>query len=294
MSRRFEGRNVFVTGAGSGFGRRTAELFAAEGAKNLYLIDYKQERLDAVAPVIEASGATPHLLNFDLSVMENCAEAVAHALTIDPKLDVMVSNAAAWTIAEFVDMTDEEWRRVLSVNLDAYFVMGNRAARAMKETGGGVILFTSSIAALGHGRGFTHYCVAKAGVVALTKAIAVECAPYNIRCNSVGPGPADTQQVDIVEEPQRRLPAGAGQPAGFRRRLAHSCTSPPTRRSTCRGSTSLSTGPSDRRECRFANDGWRLGGRRIRGKIGPWTEEVPRISPQADEALRTCHWESTS
>ena len=201
MSRRFEGRNVFVTGAGSGFGRRTAELFAAEGAKNLYLLDYKQERLDAVAPVIEASGATPHLLNFDLSVMENCVEAVAHALTIDPRLDVMVSNAAAWTIAEFVDMTDEEWRRVLSVNLDAYFVMGNRAARAMKETGGGVILFTSSVAALGHGRGFTHYCVAKAGVVALTKAIAVECAPYNIRCNSVGPGPADTQQsVDLVGE----------------------------------------------------------------------------------------------
>ncbi|MCY4421869.1 MAG: SDR family NAD(P)-dependent oxidoreductase, partial [Acidimicrobiaceae bacterium] len=146
MSRRFEGRNVFVTGAGSGFGRRTAELFAAEGAKNLYLLDHKQERLDAVAPVIEELGATPHLLNFDLGVMENCAEAVSQALAIDPRLDVMVSNAAAWTIAEFVDMTDEEWRRVLSVNLDAYFVMGSRAARAMKETGGGVILFTSSIA----------------------------------------------------------------------------------------------------------------------------------------------------
>ena len=149
MNRRFEGRNVFVTGAGSGFGRRTAELFAAEGAKNLYLLDYKQERLDSVAPVIEELGATPHLLNTDLGVMENCAEAVAQALAIDPKLDVMVSNAAAWTSAEFVDMTDEEWRRVLSVNLDAYFVMGSRAARAMKETGGGVILFTSSIASLG-------------------------------------------------------------------------------------------------------------------------------------------------
>jgi len=71
----------------------------------------------------------------------------------------------------------------------------------MKETGGGVIRFTSSIAALGHGGGFTHYCGAKAGVAALTKAIAVECAPYNIRCNSVGPGPADTQQsTDIVGE----------------------------------------------------------------------------------------------
>lgn len=192
---------MFVTGAGSGFGRRTAELFAAEGAANLYLLDYKQERLDAVAPVIEELGAAPHVINTDLGVMENCAAAVAEALAIDPKLDVMVSNAAAWTNAEFIDMTDAEWRRVLSVNLDAYFVMGNRAARAMKETGGGVILFTSSIGALGHGRGFTHYCAAKAGVDALTKAIAVECAPYNIRCNSVGPGPSDTQQsTDIVGE----------------------------------------------------------------------------------------------
>ncbi|MXW68444.1 MAG: SDR family oxidoreductase [Acidimicrobiia bacterium] len=201
MSRRFEGRNVFVTGAGSGFGRRTAELFATEGARNLYLVDYQQERLDAVAPVIEDLGATPHLLNCDLSVMENCAEAVDQALAIDPKLDVMVSNAAAWDLSEFVDVSDETWRRILSVNLDAYFVLSNRAARAMKETGGGVILFTSSIAALGHGRGCTPYCVAKTGVVALAKAIAVECAPYNIRCNCVSPGPGDTQQsVDIVGE----------------------------------------------------------------------------------------------
>ena len=199
MSRRFEGRNVFVTGAGSGFGRRTAELFAAEGAKNLYLLDYNQERLDAMAPVVEKLGATPHLLNFDLSVMENCAEAIAQALAVDPKLDVMVSNAAAWNLSEFVDVSEAVWRRVLSVNLDAYFALGQGAARAMKETGGGVILFTSSISALGHGRGCTPYCVAKAGVVALAKAIAVECAPYNIRCNCVAPGPGDTQQsVDIV------------------------------------------------------------------------------------------------
>ena len=201
MRQRFEGRNIFVTGAGSGFGRRTAELFATEGAKNLYLVDYKQERLDEVAPVIERLGATPHLLNCDLSVMENCAEAVARALAVDPKLDVLVSNAAAWDLSEFVDVSDETWRRILAVDLDAYFVLGNRAARAMKETGGGVILFTASIAALGHGRGCTPYCVAKAGVVALTKAIAVECAPYNIRCNCVSPGPGDTQQsVDIVGE----------------------------------------------------------------------------------------------
>ncbi len=199
--RRFEGKNVFITGAGSGFGRKTAQRFAAEGAKNIYLVDYNQERLDATAPSIEELGANPVKINTDLSVMDNAAAAVEQALEVDPKLDVMISNAAAWADEEFVEHSDESWRRVLSVNLDAYYVLGNRAARAMKETGGGVILFTSSISSLGHGRGFTAYCVAKAGLVALAKAIAVECAPYNIRCNCVAPGPADTQQsVDLVGE----------------------------------------------------------------------------------------------
>jgi NAD(P)-dependent dehydrogenase (short-subunit alcohol dehydrogenase family) len=201
MTGRFEGKNVFVTGAGSGFGRRTAELFAEEGANHVYLIDYNQDRLDEVTPVIEALGATPHPINADLSDMGNCADAVAAALAVDPKLDVMVSNAAAWVNAEFVDLAEEDWRRVMAVNLDAYFVLGQRAARAMKETGGGVILFTASIVALGHGRGFTPYNVSKAGVVSLARAIAVECAPYNIRCNCVSPGPGDTQQsVDLVGE----------------------------------------------------------------------------------------------
>lgn len=201
MSKRFEDKNVLVTGAGSGFGRWTAERFAEEGAKNVYLVDRLQDRLDEVSPVIEELGANPVQIETDLAEMDNCAAAVAQALEVDPKLDVLVSNAAAWVDEPFIEMTDESWRRVLSVNLDAYYVLAQRAARAMKETGGGAILFTSSISALGHGRGFTAYSVAKAGLVSLAKAIAVECAPYNIRCNCVAPGPADTQQsVDVAGE----------------------------------------------------------------------------------------------
>lgn len=201
MGRRFEGRNVFVTGAGSGFGRRTAQRFAEEGARNVYLVDYNQERLDDTIPTISERGANPIPICTDLGVMENCAAAIAQALEVDPKLDVMVSNAAAWVDEPFLEMEDESWRRVLSVDLDAYYVLAQRAARAMKDTGGGVILFTASISSLGHGRGFTAYCVAKAGLVALAKAIAVECAPYGIRANCVSPGPADTQQsVDLVGE----------------------------------------------------------------------------------------------
>lgn len=201
MSGRLQGKNVLITGAGSGIGRRTAQRFAEEGADIVYLVDYNQERLDAAAPTIEDRGGRPIKICTDLSEMENAANTVATALEVDPKLDVLVSNAAAWVNEDFIDMKDESWRRVLSVNLDAYYVLAQRAARAMRETGGGVILFTASISSLGHGRGFTAYCVAKSGLVSLAKAIAVECAPYNIRANCVSPGPVDTQQsVDLAGE----------------------------------------------------------------------------------------------
>ncbi len=198
---RFEGKNVFVTGAGSGFGRRTAQRFAEEGARHIYMVDYNRQRLDETAPTIEAFGAIPHKICLDMGEMDNCVDAMARALAIDPKLDVLVSNAAAWNDEQFINLTNSDWRRILSVNLDAYFVLAREAAAAMKKTGGGVILFTASIVAMGHGRGFTAYCVSKAALVSLARAIAVECAPYGIRANCVSPGPADTQQsVDLVGE----------------------------------------------------------------------------------------------
>lgn len=198
---RFIGKNVFITGAGSGFGRRTAERFASEGAANLYLVDRRPERLEEVSEVIGDLGANPVPICVDLGETEACESAIRQALAIDPRIDVLISNAAAWVQVPFIEMSHEDWRRVMSVNLDAYFTLSQRAAHAMKETGGGVILFTSSISAVGHGRNFTAYCVAKAAIVSLTKAIAVELAPWGIRANCVSPGPADTQQsVDIAGE----------------------------------------------------------------------------------------------
>lgn len=196
---RFVGKNIFITGAGSGFGRRTAERFAEEGAANLYLVDRRPERLEQTAAAVADRGGNPVPICVDLGETTGCEEAMDQALAADPRLDVLVSNAAAWVQTPFIEMTQDDWRRVMSVNLDAYFTLSQRAARSMKETGGGAILFTSSISALGHGRNFTAYCVAKAAIVSLAKAIAVELAPWNIRANCVSPGPADTQQsVDIA------------------------------------------------------------------------------------------------
>ena len=117
--------------------------------------------------------------------MPNCRDAIARALATDLKLDAMISNAAPWADDHFFDISNESWRHISPVNLDAHFALSHSAATAVKETGGGVILFISSVASLGHGSGFTSYDAARAGLLALPKALAVECRT---------PSPADTLQ----------------------------------------------------------------------------------------------------
>jgi NAD(P)-dependent dehydrogenase (short-subunit alcohol dehydrogenase family) len=118
------------------------------------------------------------------------------------RLDVVVSNAAAWTDTPFLELDDESWQRVIAVNLTASFVIGQRAARCMVPRGnGGVILYTTSISSLGGSPMFAAYNAAKAGTANLVKTMALELVSHGIRVNCVSPGPSDTQQsVDLVGE----------------------------------------------------------------------------------------------
>ena len=199
---RHAGKVVFVTGGGSGFGRATALRFAAEGAAKVYLVDRVQERLDEVVRTLEAAGVVGRPILAELSEVEECDRAVREAFADAGRLDIVVSNAAAWTQEPFLEMKDESWLRVIAVNLTASFVVGQRAARAMVEQGsGGVILFTASISSLGGSPEFAHYNAAKAATANLVKTMALELVSHGIRVNSVSPGPSDTQQsVDLVGE----------------------------------------------------------------------------------------------
>ncbi len=198
---RFDGKRIFVTGAGSGFGRRTSEKFAEEGASTIYMVDRLQDRLDLSVEAVTSRGAEAVPMCFDLADGEACVDAMAQALGGDNHLDVLVCNAAHWADEHVLEISMESWSRHLAVNLTAYFLLARDAARAMVERGSGVILFNASIDAQGHSLGFTSYCVTKAGDRALMKSMAVELARSGVRVNSVSPGPADTQQsTDIVGE----------------------------------------------------------------------------------------------
>lgn len=199
---RHAGKIVLVTGGGSGIGRETALRFAREGAERVYVVDHFDDRLERVAAELEQAGTRPGTIKAELAEIEGCEYAVRTAYEDAGRLDVVISNAAAWTQEPFLEMNDESWLKVIAVNLTASFAIGQRAARAMIESGrGGVILYTISISSLGGSLEFSHYNAAKAGTANLVKTMALELVKHGIRVNGVSPGPSDTQQsVDLVGE----------------------------------------------------------------------------------------------
>jgi NAD(P)-dependent dehydrogenase (short-subunit alcohol dehydrogenase family) len=199
---RHAGKIVLITGGGSGMGRATAIRFAMEGAQKIFLVDHFQDRLDRVAPELVALGTEVGTIKAELAEPAECSRAVQEAYHEAGRLDVVVSNAAAWTEEPFLEMKLTSWQKVIAVNLTASFVVGQEAARGMVEAGTkGVILFTASISSLGASPDFAHYGAAKAGTANLVTVMAIELARYGIRVNCISPGPTDTQQsIDLVGE----------------------------------------------------------------------------------------------
>ncbi len=199
---RLAGRTAVITGGGSGFGRATARRFVEEGASKIVIADIRLEKANEVKAEIEALGASALALAVDVGSVEACEKLVVDTLAfVDGKVDIVVSNAAPFHHAEhFLDFSDETWFSDITVNLTAY-ILGQRFGRSMAKTGGGSILYTTSINARGAGAGFASYVATKAGTVGLIQVMAVELAKYGIRVNGVGPGPADTpRSVQLVGE----------------------------------------------------------------------------------------------
>ncbi len=212
---RLAGKSAVITGGGSGFGRATAIRFVEEGATRIVVADIRQSAAESVAAEIEAMGAAALPIASDVGKTEECERLVSETLKFgDGKIDIVVSNAAAFDGGHpFLEYPDDVWFRDIAVNLNASYILGQRFAQSMSKTGGGSILYTTSINAAGAGAGFASYVATKAAIVGLIKVMSVELAKYNIRVNAVGPGPADTpRSVQLVgeetmEEFRKKFPA---------------------------------------------------------------------------------------
>ncbi len=193
MGGRLEGRTALVTGAGSGIGRATALLLAREGA-HVVATD-----IDGAAAAKTAAGAEGSVaaLAHDVTDAGDWERAVAAAVEAQDGLSILVNNAGIAPKATIEQETLEGWRRVHEVCLDSVY-LGCHAALPAMAAGGGSIVNISSVAALRGVAVYAAYCSAKAGVHMVTKTIALHCGRrgYNIRANSVHPGPIDTPILD--------------------------------------------------------------------------------------------------
>lgn len=184
---------ALVTGASSGIGHATAELFARNGAKVVVAARRKGE-LDALVATIEAAGGQASAIQTDVSKGEDVQAMIEHAVTTFGRIDYAVNNAGIeGAFAAITDLPDEEWDRVLGINLRGVFLCMKHQARAMLAAGqGGAIVNVGSVNSfLGFPTG-SAYCTSKHGLIGLTTSVSAELAAQGIRVNLVCPGIVDT------------------------------------------------------------------------------------------------------
>jgi NAD(P)-dependent dehydrogenase (short-subunit alcohol dehydrogenase family) len=207
--RGLNGKRVLVTGGASGIGRATAVRFLEEGAR-VCVLDRDREGRERLARELPAiSGA----LDADVRDLDQVRRAFGEAVRLMGGVDVLINNAGISVRHAFLDITPEEWDRVLAVNLTGVFYVAQTAARHMVGHGGGVILMTASTNGIvGHPH-YADYNASKAGVISLTRSMALELAP-RIRVNAVAPGYVLTpmQRAEytdaMLEEVNRKIPMG--------------------------------------------------------------------------------------
>jgi NAD(P)-dependent dehydrogenase (short-subunit alcohol dehydrogenase family) len=191
-------RIALVTGAASGIGAATARRFAREGA-TVAINDAKPEGLDAVAGEIRAAGAKALVLPGDVTKKADCERIVQDVTRTFGRLDILINNAGINRDAMAAKMTEEQWDAVLSVNLKGTFLFAQAALPGMRERAWGRVVNTSSIGSLGN-IGQANYAASKAGVIGLTKTLALEYAKYGVTVNAIAPGPVMTAMLAGVPE----------------------------------------------------------------------------------------------
>ncbi|TAL21064.1 MAG: SDR family oxidoreductase [Frankiales bacterium] len=176
------GKVVVVTAAaGTGIGFATARRAVEEGA-TVVVSDWHERRLGEAAEQLGVQG-----IACDVTVQDQVDNLIDSVVDMHGRIDVLVNNAGLGGTADLVDMTDEQWLRVLDVTLNGTFRCTRAALRQMRTQGSGVIVNNSSVIAWRAQQGQAHYAAAKAGVNALTRTAGVEAAQYGVRVNAVSP-----------------------------------------------------------------------------------------------------------
>jgi NAD(P)-dependent dehydrogenase (short-subunit alcohol dehydrogenase family) len=193
---------ALVTGAARGIGLAVAKRFLAEGWR-VALLDIEDELLSKSTLALAAADNTL-TLHCDVSDKKAVASALTEVERRFGRLDALVNNAGIAVFAPLMELSDDDWHRVLAVNLTGPFLCTRAAVPLMREHGGGAVVNITSISALRASTLRAAYGTSKAGLAHLTKQLAVELASIGIRVNGVAPGPVDTAMAKAVHTPEIR------------------------------------------------------------------------------------------
>lgn len=204
------GQVALVTGAARGLGRLIAETFAEAGA-TIACIDINEDVLQATVEAIRAAGGQAEAFACDVTDSERVGDTVDQVVKKFGRLDILVNNAGITRDGPLVRMKDDQWDSVLAINLRGTFLFTRAAARPMMKGRRGRIINMASVSGLMGNAGQTNYSASKAGVIGLTRTVAMELAPRDITVNAVAPGFIETDMTaklapEIIEGVKQRIP----------------------------------------------------------------------------------------
>jgi NAD(P)-dependent dehydrogenase (short-subunit alcohol dehydrogenase family) len=209
---RLTGKVAIVTGAASGIGAASARMFAAEGAR-VVVADINDVGGKQTVLEIAAMNGEALFVHADVSRAVDIERLIKTATDQFPRIDILFNVAGIFMKNTAVEDVDELlWDRIYNVNVKSVFMGAKLAVPVMKRSGGGVIINTASMTALGPSRGYSAYASSKGAVITLTKVLAAELAPHNIRVNCIAPKLTDTPMVKDQMDEIRRIPRTSSDP----------------------------------------------------------------------------------
>jgi NAD(P)-dependent dehydrogenase (short-subunit alcohol dehydrogenase family) len=218
MGKQLHGKTAIITGGAGGIGRATALLFASEGAA-VCIADLSQETGVELEGEISAGGGRAIFVQADVTRATDCRRVVERTLEKFGGVDVLFNNAGIIRRASLVEISEDEWDRVMAVNVKSVFLMCRDVIPIMAKAGGGSIINAASGWGLAGGARAAAYCASKGAVVLLTKALAIDHGGQKIRVNCICPGDTDTAMLrnearQLGEVEDRFLSESAKRPLG--------------------------------------------------------------------------------